>query len=64
MALDLHVLGGYFYNNIFSLLRRGINLQSVMDNFGNLLCAEKIDVSALNLFLLYVTLYSFSDLLD
>jgi len=47
VALDLYVLrwwAGNFYNNIFSLLGRDINLQSVMDDFGNLLYAE-IDVS-------------------
>lgn len=47
VALDLFVLrwwAGNFYNNIFSLLGRDINLQSVMDDFGNLLYAE-IDVS-------------------
>ncbi|KAL7512379.1 hypothetical protein ACHAXN_009361 [Cyclotella atomus] len=43
VALDLYVLrwwAGNFYNNIFSLLGRDINLQSVMDDFGNLLYAE------------------------
>lgn len=51
VALDLYVLrwwAGNFYNNIFSLLGRDINLQSVMDDFGNLLYAE-IDVSILSL---------------
>jgi hypothetical protein len=42
VALDLYVLRwwGGVYNKIFELLGRNINLQSVMDDFGNLLCAE------------------------
>ncbi len=38
--LIAHNRAGNFYNNIFSLLGRDINLQSVMDDFGNLLYAE------------------------
>jgi aarF domain-containing kinase len=42
VALDLYVLRwwGGVYNKIFELLGRNINLQSVMDDFGNLLYAE------------------------
>ena len=42
VALDLYVLRwwGGVYNEIFRLLRRDIDLQSVMDDFGNLLYAE------------------------
>lgn len=42
VALDLYVLRwwGGVYNGIFRLLGRDINLQSVMDDFGNLLYAE------------------------
>ena len=42
VELDLYVLRwwGGVYNKIFELLGRNINLQSVMDDFGNLLYAE------------------------
>jgi len=42
VALDLYVLRwwGGVYNEIFKLLGRDINLQSVMDDFGTLLYAE------------------------
>ena len=42
VALDLYVLRwwGGVYNKIFELLGRNINLQSVMDDFGQLLYAE------------------------
>ncbi|KAL9181782.1 hypothetical protein ACHAXT_012125 [Thalassiosira profunda] len=42
VALDLYVLRwwGGFYNQIFRLLGREIDLQSVMDDFGTLLYAE------------------------
>ncbi|KAL3817430.1 hypothetical protein ACHAXA_011059 [Cyclostephanos tholiformis] len=42
VALDLYVLRwwGGVYNRIFRLLGRDINLQSVMDDFGNLLYGE------------------------
>eukprot|EP00584_Thalassiosira_punctigera_P005369 CAMPEP_0172544070 /NCGR_PEP_ID=MMETSP1067-20121228/14306_1 /TAXON_ID=265564 ORGANISM="Thalassiosira punctigera, Strain Tpunct2005C2" /NCGR_SAMPLE_ID=MMETSP1067 /ASSEMBLY_ACC=CAM_ASM_000444 /LENGTH=978 /DNA_ID=CAMNT_0013330569 /DNA_START=63 /DNA_END=2999 /DNA_ORIENTATION=- len=42
VALDLYVLRwwGGVYNGIFRLLGRDIDLQSVMDDFGNLLYAE------------------------